>query len=121
MISQSLFIARTEILDTYGQPGSISYIEVGYSPLAILLALLFGTGMVLGLILNGLRKLRRCVLVGHNSLAIAAACQRPESHVDAQLKRVQWGAVRHQEGDRPGHCCFTSEDVEAPRLGELYI
>jgi hypothetical protein len=121
LISQSLFIARTEILDTYGQPESISYMEVGYSPLAILLALLFGSGMVLGLVLNGSRKLRPCVLVGNNSLAIAAACQRPEKDVDAQLRRVQWGAVRHAEGGKPGHCCFTSEDVEAPRLGELYI
>jgi hypothetical protein len=90
LISQSLFIARTEILDTYGQPEEISYMEVGYSPLAILVGLLFGSGMVLGLILNGLRKLRQCVLVGNNSLAIAAACQRPEKDVDAQLKRVQW-------------------------------
>jgi hypothetical protein len=121
LISQSLFIARTEILDTYGQPESISYMEVGYSPLAILLALLFGSGMVLGLILNGFRKLRPCVLVGNNSLAIAAACQRPEKDVDAQLRRVQWSAVRHAEGGQPGHCCFTSEDVEEPRLGELYI
>jgi hypothetical protein len=121
LISQSLFIARTEVLDTYGQPESISFMEVGYSPLAILLALLFGSGMVLGLILNGLRKLKPCVLVGNNSLAIAAACQRPEKDVDAQLKKVQWGAVRHQEGNKPGHCCFTSEDVEPPRVGELYI
>ncbi len=61
------------------------------------------------------------MLVGNNSLAIAAACQRPEKDADAQLKRVQWGAVSHQEGGRPGHCCITSEDVQAPRLEELYI
>lgn len=121
LISQSLFIARTEILDTYGQPEEISYMKVGYSPLAILLALLFGSGMVLGMILNGVRKLRPCVLVGNNSLAIAAACQRPEKDVEAQLRRVQWGAVRHEEDGRPGHCCFTSEDVESPRLGDLYL
>jgi hypothetical protein len=88
LISQSLFIARTEILDTYGQPEEISYMEVGYSPLAILLTLLLGSGMVLGLLLDGLRELRQCVLVGNNSPAIAA-CQRPEKDVDAQLKRVQ--------------------------------
>ncbi len=95
--------------------------EVGYSPLAIPLALLFGTGMVLGMILNGLRKLRPCVLVRNNSLAIAAACQRPEKDVDAHLKKVQWDAVSHEEDGRPGHCCFTSEDVESPRLGNLHI
>jgi hypothetical protein len=75
--------------------------------------------MVLDLILNGFRKLKPCVLVGNNSLVIAAGCQRPARDVDAQLKRVQYGAVRHQEGDRPGHCCFTSRDVEVPRLGRL--
>ncbi|PMD21179.1 hypothetical protein NA56DRAFT_133898 [Hyaloscypha hepaticicola] len=121
LISQSMFIARTEILDTYGQPGPISYLDVGFSPLAILLALLFGSGMVLGMILNGFRKLKPGVLAGNNSLAIAAACQRPEKEVYVQLKRVQWGAVTHPEGVRPGHCCFTSQDVEAPRLSELYI
>jgi hypothetical protein len=73
LISQSMFIARTEILDTYGQPEPISYLEVGFSPLAIFLALLFGSGMVLGMILNGFRKLEPGVLVETNSLAIAAA------------------------------------------------
>ena len=78
--------------------------------------------MVLGmiLILNGFRKLNTGLLVGHNSLAIAAACQRAEKDVDAQLRRVQWGVVEHPKGDRPGHCCFTSLDVETPRLGQLY-
>ena len=46
LISQSLFISRTEVLDTYGQAEQISYMEVGYSPLAILLATLFGSAMV---------------------------------------------------------------------------
>jgi hypothetical protein len=73
-----MFIARTEILDTYGQPEPISYLEVGFSPLAILLTLLFGSGMVTGMILNGFRMLKPGVLVGNNSLAIAAACQRSE-------------------------------------------
>lgn len=88
LISQSMFIARTEILDTYGQPEPISYLEVGFSPLAIFLALLFGSGMVLAMISNGFRKLKPGGLVGNNSLAIAATCQTPEEDVDAQLKRV---------------------------------
>lgn len=95
--------------------------EIGYSPLAILLALLFGSGMVLGMILNGFRNLKPCVLVGNNSLAIAAACRRPERDVGAEVKKVRWGAIHHEENGRPGHCCFTSEEVENPREGDLYM
>jgi hypothetical protein len=64
----------------------ISYMEVGYSPLAFLLALLFGMGMVLSLILNGFRKLKPCVLVRKNSLAAAAAYQKSESHLMLNLR-----------------------------------
>jgi hypothetical protein len=71
--------------------------EVGYFPLAILLAFLFGSGMVLGVILNGPRKLRPCVSVGNNSFAIVAACQGLDEDIDAHLRRVQWGAAGHEE------------------------
>jgi hypothetical protein len=87
-----MFIVRTEILDTCGHPEPISHMEVGVSPLVISPALLLGSGMVLGMILNYFRKSEPCVLVGNNSLAIAAACQRLEKDVDAQLKRIQKGA-----------------------------
>lgn len=122
LISQSLFVARTEILDTYGVPEPISYMEVGYSPLAILISLLFGSGMVLAMIANGTRKLKGGVLVGNNSLAISAACHRSTNDTGAELRRVKWGALHHQLDDgTPGHCCFTSEEVEPPRVGDLYI
>ncbi|KAF8859021.1 hypothetical protein BDZ45DRAFT_742835 [Acephala macrosclerotiorum] len=122
LISQSLFVARTEILDTYGVPEPISYMEVGYSPLAILISLLFGSGMVLAMIANGTRKLKGGVLVGNNSLAISAACHRSTKDTGAELRRVKWGALHHQlEDGTPGHCCFTSEEVEPPRIGDLYI
>lgn len=120
MISQSLFVARTEILDTYGAPESISYMEIGYSPIAILTSLLFGSAMVLGMVLNGYRKLRPCILVGNNSLAIAAACHRPAEEVRGHLKKVRWGAILHEKNGIPGHCCFTSGEVEEPRVGDLY-
>jgi hypothetical protein len=122
LISQSLFVARTEIIDTFGNPEPISYMEVGYSPLAILLALLFGSCMVLAMIFNGARRLKGGVLVGNNSLAISAACHRSVDDVGAELKRVKFGALHHQLGNgAPGHCCFSSEEVKPPRVGELYI
>ncbi|CZR67199.1 uncharacterized protein PAC_17098 [Phialocephala subalpina] len=122
LISQSLFVSRTEILDTYGNPEPISYMEVGYSPLAILISLLFGSGMVIAMIANGTRKLKGGVLVGNNSLAISAACHRSTGDTGAELRKVRWGALHHQmEDGTPGHCCFTSEEVEPPRVGDLYI
>jgi hypothetical protein len=95
--------------------------EVAYSPLAILIAVLFGSAMVLGMIANGARKLNGGILVGNNSLAIAAACQRPEKDHDAYLKPVMWGVLKREGKEEAGHCTFTSEDVEPPKVGELYI
>jgi hypothetical protein len=118
LISQSIFIARTGNLDTHGQPEPILYLEVGFSTLEILRALLFASDMVSGTILNGFRKLKPGVQVGDK---ITAACQSPKKDIDAQVRRVQWGAVENPEGGRPGHCCLTSQDVESPRLGELYV
>ena len=121
LISQSLFVARTAVLDTYGATEPLSYMVIGYSPLAILLSVTFGSVMVLTMMINGARKLHGGVLVGNNSLAIAAACQRPKGDVDAHLKAVKWGAVvGGDENGRP-HCCFTSLEVEDPKPGVLYI
>jgi hypothetical protein len=122
LISEALFIARTEVLDTTGEPEPISYMEVGYSPSAILAALLFGSAMVVGMVVNGARKLKGGILVGNNSLAISAACHRPEKELDAHLRPVKWGALDMPYEDRKeGHCCFTSREVEPPDVGKLYI
>jgi hypothetical protein len=51
--------------------------------LSILLALLFRSRTVVGLIMNGFRKLRPCALVENNSLTITIACWRLEKDVDA--------------------------------------
>ncbi|EPE31687.1 hypothetical protein GLAREA_12443 [Glarea lozoyensis ATCC 20868] len=121
LISASLFIARTEILDPSNAIEPISYMQVGYSPLAILLAVIFGSLMVLAMILNGFRKLDPGLLVGNNSLAIAAACQRPEWDSDAHLRAVRWGVVRAATDGRPGHCALCSGEVEVPKLAKKYI
>jgi len=121
LISQSLFVARTAVLDSYGRTELPSYMAIGYSPLAILLSVLFGSSMVLAMIINGSRKLHGGILVGNNSLAIAAACHRPKADADAHLKAVKWGAlVGGDENGRP-HCCFTSLEVEDPKIREEYI
>ncbi|KAH8591808.1 hypothetical protein B0O99DRAFT_631704 [Bisporella sp. PMI_857] len=129
LISQSLFVARTAVLTTSGEVEPLSYMSIGYSPLAILISLLFGLMMVITMVVNGSRKLKGGILVANNSLAIAAACQRPKGDEDAHLREVMWGdvAAGGGKGDMmgewrgKGHCAFTSKEVEAPQVGELYI
>ncbi|CAG8949656.1 hypothetical protein HYFRA_00007890 [Hymenoscyphus fraxineus] len=121
LVSQSLFITRTEILNTNGEPEPISFMQLAYSPLAWLLATLFGLMMVLCLIVNGFRRLKPCVLVANNSLAIAAACHNIEGDEGAELRKVSWGAVVQARGRNLGHCTFTSKEVEGPREGKWYI
>ena len=61
--------------------------------------------------------------MGNNSLAIAAACQRPEKDFDAYNKPVMWGSLVDGDGEseKGGHCTFTSLGVEPPSKGKLYI
>lgn len=62
--------------------------------------------MVLAMTLNGFRRLDPGVLVGNNSLAIAAACQRPEWDSDAHLRAVRWGGCEGAGGGEAGSLCF---------------
>lgn len=94
---------------------------VAYSPLAFLITIIFGSLMVLAMGVIGFKKLKPCVLVGNNSLAIVAAYHPLESDEGAAYKKVGWGAVRHEENGVPGHCTFTSQEVELPREGDWYL
>ena len=132
LISQSIFLARIDAYDPRqqielshaaresGKPqGSIS--TCGYSVLATLLSIIVGTLMLLALCVAGRRKLDgKMPLVGSCSLAISAACHRPPGDQDAAFKPVQWGAVKHETDQGPGHCCFTTYNVEPPIPGQLY-
>lgn len=121
LISQSIFLSRSEVVDTGGQVDPMSYFQIATSPSAFLASILFATIMGLAARLIGMRKLKPSVLVGNNSLAIAAACHPPDDDIGAELKKVNWGAVSHERDGIPGHCCFTSKDVVEPRRGRLYI
>jgi hypothetical protein len=93
----------------------------GYSPLAIISALAVGFLMFTVLVIVSSFKLKPDIpVVGGCSFAMSAACHPPEKDADMADKPLSWGAIRHQDGDQPGHCCLTSHNVEKPRLGELY-
>ena len=123
LVSQSIFVVRVNSYDPYGQleeDGGIS--GNGYSAYAMVIVIIFGSIMALVLILNGFRKLVSGIpLAGSCSLAISAACHRPHGDHDASLLPLRWGAVSHETASGPGHCCFTSFDVDEPIAGQHYM
>ena len=121
LISQSIFLARISVFDYLGQAtegGDFS--EVGYSCTPILCAILLGTMMLLVALGSGCRKLASHIpLASSCSVAISAACHRPQWDEDAAFLPVQWGEV-YGEGDHEvGHCCFTSEAVKELTPGRM--
>ncbi|KAE8398432.1 hypothetical protein BDV37DRAFT_31457 [Aspergillus pseudonomiae] len=133
LISQSIFLINLKIYqpsnelltrpNTHFPSASDSGIitACGYSPLAIITALAVAILMFAVLTTVSTFKLKPDIpVIGSCSVAISAACHPPEEDSDAAGKPLSWGAVRHQEGDRPGHCCLTSQTVEKPRYGGMY-
>ena len=125
-VSQSIFLARVNIIDSTGSEVPDAGISTcGYSPMAMIFAIILGSIVVLLGIFNGCRKARGGMsLAGSCSAAISAACHPPEIDVDASLKRVIWGVVDHESfkhlDESVGHCSFTSFNVEAPIVGKWY-
>ncbi len=125
-VSQSIFLARVDALDSAGlevASGSIS--TCGYSPIAIIFVLILGFIVVLVGIANGFRKARVGMpLAGSCSAAISAACHPPKADKDASVKRVMWGVVAEGSSNSPnhsvGHCSFTSFEAAAPIVGKWY-
>jgi hypothetical protein len=138
LVSQSIFLVNLKINLPTNQPlneatigkhpefsvastdGTIT--ACGYSNFAIICTIGVGILMVAALIVTSAFKLQPGIpLAGNCSWAISAACHPPAGDRDAALKPVQWGAVSHgSEEGGPGHCCFTSLEVERPELGRLY-
>ena len=122
LVSQSIFVVRINSYDAFGELDEQNSISGnGYSAYAMVIVLVVGCIMALVLILNGFRKLRPGMpLAGSCSWAISAACHPPHGDHGASLLPLKWGAVSHETSDGPGHCCFTSFDVEEPIVGQRY-
>ncbi|KAF7511429.1 hypothetical protein GJ744_004618 [Endocarpon pusillum] len=133
LVSQSIFLINLRIFQPNNEllreptdvfPGVSSsgvITACGYSPLAIVCAVSVGTLMLLALLVLSSQKLKPGIpIVGSNSFTISAACHPPKEDEDVAFKHLMWGAVSHQEGNLPGHCCLTSLDVEKPRCGNFY-
>ena len=125
LASQSLFVVKIDVLDRDG-PGSIrtvqadkSILTCGFSPGAIVLAVVVGSFIMLGAILLGLRKYPPEIPVAATcSAAISAACHGTGDDPDAAVLSLQWGVASTKDGI--GHCCFSSKLVAPPIPGHLY-
>jgi len=97
---------------------------IGYSPIAILIAIIVFIIVVLALIINSFRKLNPAMpLMGNCSAVISAACHPDPSEANEFIpfKAVKWGVTsRPQPGGKPGHCAFTTANVSSPIPGDLY-
>ena len=123
LVSQSLFLALVIQINSSGHEENLDQILVrtpmGYSSIAIIITIFFGSIAFLLIILNGFRRYKPGIpLVGSCSAAISAACHQPKDDHDAAIKPLMWGVVSTKDG--VGHCCFTSFEVTPPVEGELY-
>ena len=122
LVSQSIFLVRIDAYDVHHiLVPKESFTSCGYSAYALVITVIVGIVIVLALLLNGFRRLDpRMPVTGSCSLAISAACHRPPGDKEASLLPVQWGVLSHATDEGPGHCCFTSFDVELPIEGQRY-
>jgi len=129
LISQSIFLVYLEAYTpttrydgtehsgptTNGWPPDI--ITCGWSPPAVLAAVILGAVMLLLLVGFGLQRLPTAMPVaGSCSAAVAAACHPPAAGQQERIweKEVMWGATLDPEGTKPGHCSFSSGTVTYP-------
>jgi hypothetical protein len=123
LVSQSIFLA---VIAEYDVTGALSkYFRTstcGYSPLAMILFLFAGAGVVIFMVALSRRRFDGSMpLVGSCSTAISAACHAPAWDVDASTKPLQWGAVAGMVSlEGVGHCCFSSGFVTEPVVGQEY-
>jgi hypothetical protein len=125
LASQSLYLVR---FTTYksGQANSLHSITTcGYSPIALLFTIMFGTLPIIGILLAAARPLGSGIMPANGgcSVVISAACHPAEGDENAHLRQVRWGALEKGSEDAAvGHCCFTSreEEVGAPVAGKRY-
>ncbi len=119
LIAQSLFVVRVQLYDE----GVVKHVEtqLGYSCIGIISALLLGSIMLLACVASGFRRLYPGIpIAGCCSLAISAACHRPDDDTSAATVAVKWGAVTAEQSSEIGHCCITSKDVSPPLANRFY-
>lgn len=127
VVSQSIFVVAVDLYDPYARihPADMNQRRCGYSPIAILTALIMAVCMLLAAVGFGYLPYRRGMpLAGSYSRAISAACHPSKtddscSDVPCWEQKLRWGVCETGE-DGVGLCAFSSEDVEPLVKGQLY-
>ncbi|KAF6816513.1 hypothetical protein CSOJ01_02895 [Colletotrichum sojae] len=115
LVSQSIFLVSID---------SVGFASCGWSPIGIILVIVAGSHLLAFLVAPGYRRLRfgGIAVASSCSAAIAAACHPGPSEPDSAATLtlpLTWGVVSGKD-DMPGHCSFTTRDVEEPVKGHLY-
>ena len=98
-VSQSIFLV---VLEAYTYDDSLDrydgVVACGYSTLAILVTIIFGSLVLLAGVVNGSRRYPKVgiPLAGSCSAAISAACHPPPNDDRSSRKAVMWGAVKEE-------------------------
>lgn len=104
LVSQSFFFVEVALYDMVGRLTTERLIACGYSPIALMVAILLGFVMVCTILGMGLKHFRTNMpLAVSCSAAISAACHPPPGDDDHALKPVMWGeasAPRIDDADR---------------------
>lgn len=121
LASQSLFPIQISILDSDRNTLNERKISsCGYSPEAIILAIVVGIMIILGTLVTAARRYPPGMpLASTCSAAISAACHRLPNDVDAAVLPIQWGVVSTENGI--GHCSFSSKLVSPVIPGRTYV
>ena len=122
LLGRSIYLVK---LDVYGYSGDLEADKdvsaSGYCPLTILILIIILGLMALALAVLAMRRLESgSTFVALNSLAIAAACHPDPSEVDIATKPLMWGVIREATLAEPGHCSFSSNEVQPLIEGAAY-
>ena len=125
LTSQGFFFVKINVLDRNRLGGERTIrpepaiLTCGFSPGAILLAIILGVLILLGALILSFRRYDSDMPIASTSSAvISAACHPLENDPDAALLPVQWGVASKTCGIR--HCCFSSKLVVPPTPGYVY-
>ncbi|PUU75535.1 hypothetical protein B9Z19DRAFT_1131133 [Tuber borchii] len=123
LLSQSSFLAVTEILDPLGKKNATIISAVGYSCIAIIFLLTLGILALVTAAGIGYKQFAaEITTVGSCSAAISAACHPAGANSEETTgKKVRWGDVGTEPNLGVRHLTFSSEKgVRKPVLGEVY-
>ena len=123
LTSQSIFLARVDIFDSFGRDTFAPISSVGYSCIAIIFVLTLGILALLTAAGMGYKKFAaEITTVSSCSAAISAACHGSEEDPEEILgKKVRWGDVGIIQNLGVRHLTFSSEEgVGKPVFGEVY-